>query len=165
MPMDTMMPVTPARSKLGASDVWPRAEMIDHKRAAGHGQPRQHDDAEQSVVDDRVEEHEQEAGDAGAEAGLERRAPEGGRHGLGGQRVEADRQRAELHGERQVLGVALGEGGPAADLSLAGERGERGLVGLDDRGRLDDPVELDGDQLVEVLVGQLVERTRARAGQ
>ena len=39
MPIDTMMPVTPARSKLGAAEVCPRAEMIDHSRAAVTASP------------------------------------------------------------------------------------------------------------------------------
>ena len=34
IPMDTMIPVTPARSKLGAIEVCPRAEMITHNNAA-----------------------------------------------------------------------------------------------------------------------------------
>ncbi len=39
MPIDTMMPVTPARSKLGATLVWPRAEMIDHSSAPVTARP------------------------------------------------------------------------------------------------------------------------------
>ena len=34
MPMDTMRPVMPARSKLGPNEVWPSAEMIAHSIAA-----------------------------------------------------------------------------------------------------------------------------------
>ena len=31
IPIDTMRPVMPARSKLGATDVWPSAEMMAHR--------------------------------------------------------------------------------------------------------------------------------------
>ena len=34
IPMDTMRPVMPARSKLGATDVWPSAEMMAHSNMA-----------------------------------------------------------------------------------------------------------------------------------
>ena len=39
MPMDTMRPVMPARSKLGAAEVWPSAEMIAHSSIAVRTSP------------------------------------------------------------------------------------------------------------------------------
>ena len=39
IPMDTMRPVMPARSKLGATDVWPSAEMMAHSNKAVSNRP------------------------------------------------------------------------------------------------------------------------------
>ena len=39
MPMDTMSPVIPARSKLGLKVVCPRAEMMAHSSAAVRARP------------------------------------------------------------------------------------------------------------------------------
>ena len=39
MPMDTIRPVMPARSKLGATEVWPSAEMMAHSIIAVSTRP------------------------------------------------------------------------------------------------------------------------------
>ncbi len=39
MPMETIRPVMPARSKLGATEVWPRAEMMAQSSAAVSRRP------------------------------------------------------------------------------------------------------------------------------
>ena len=39
IPIDTMRPVMPARSKLGATDVWPSAEMMAHSIKAVSSSP------------------------------------------------------------------------------------------------------------------------------
>ena len=39
MPMETIRPVMPARSKLGATEVWPSAEMMAHSIMAVSTRP------------------------------------------------------------------------------------------------------------------------------
>ena len=82
MPMETIRPVMPARSKLGATDVCPSAEMIAHKHHGREHQARDHHEAQRSVVEQDVKQHQNETGDAGAEARDERRVAQRGRDRL-----------------------------------------------------------------------------------
>ena len=131
--------------------------------SAGRGQQAGHDhDPEHPVVEDGVDEHEDEPADPGQQAGLERRLPQGGRHGLLGEHVQLGGQRAVVELQGEGLGRGLGEA--AADLTLAPERAERCLLGLDERGRLDQAVEVDGHVLVEVGLGHVVPRRHGLQG-
>ena len=79
MPIETIRPVTPARSKLGATEVWPSAEMIDQSSAPVTPSPTSDDEPEEAVVEDDVEHDEGEPGEAGAEARDEGGVAEGRR--------------------------------------------------------------------------------------
>ena len=120
-------------------------------------------EAQRAVVDDRVEQHQGESDEARDEARDECAVAERRRDRLGVERHQAHRQRTELHGDRQGLGARLGEG--TRDLTGPVEAREAGLGRLDDRCGLDDAVELDGDQLVEVGLGDLVPERAAGLGQ
>ncbi len=94
------------------------------QQCAGDREAAHHHDAEQPVVEDRVQEHQDQPGDAGAEAGVERGSPEGRRHRLGGQLHQPDRQRAVVEGQCEVVGRRIGEA--ARDLDAVVEGGEGG---------------------------------------
>ena len=58
--MDTMMPMMPARLMV-VPRVWPMMAMMAHSSGAGHHQAGQHHQAEQPVVEDHVEHHQEPA--------------------------------------------------------------------------------------------------------
>ena len=159
MPMDTMRPVMPARSKLGATEVWPEGRDDRPQHHGREHEARDHHEAKGPVIEEDVEQHQDQPDDAGAQARHQRRVAEGRRDRLGGGRLEGDRQGAVVHGLGQIVGVRLGQA--PRDLSLAVERCEAGLRRLDDRRRVHLAVELDAQELVEVLLGDLVPQCRA----
>ena len=118
---------------------------------------------ERAVVEDRVEQHQRQTDQSGAETGDQGAVAEGRRHRLRVERIQSHGQGAELHGDRQVLRALFGE--RSRDLTGAVETREGGLRRLDERRRLDDAVEFDGERLVEVLVGDVVPLGAALFGQ
>ena len=78
IPIDTMMPMTPARSMV-VLNAWPIQATIDHSRAPVSGEARHHHEAEYPVVEDGVDHDRQQADEAGDEPRLQRRLAEGRR--------------------------------------------------------------------------------------
>ncbi|MCO5556192.1 hypothetical protein L7F22_009736 [Adiantum nelumboides] len=132
-----------AREVEGEPDPAPEQDQhrVDDHAGQDQRQDRQH--AEQAVVEQAVDEHQHQADGAGDEPGLQRRQPQGRRHGLRLTGVERQRQRAVAQRPGEVLGPFLVE--------LTGDLG-RAVDRLVDRGGRDDvAVEDERDVLADVL--------------
>ena len=92
--------------------------MIDQSSAPSMASLTMASSAEQPVEGDHVDGHQDEADEAGDQAGVQGVAAERGRHDLRLLLLELDGQRAVLQRRGEVLGLALGEA--ARDLDLVG---------------------------------------------
>ncbi len=81
-----MSPVTPARSKLGREGRMAERRDDGPQQRRGHGESEHDHESERAVVEDRVEQHQSETREAGAEARDEGRVAERRRDGLVGLR-------------------------------------------------------------------------------
>ena len=138
-PIDTMMPVMPARVSARPRRLTEVGDDRPEQSAGDEKATRHHDEAEPPVVDEHEEHDEQQADDARDDAGPQRVLTEARRHGLHGLGNERHGQRAVAEHEGEVLRLTLAE--VAGDLDLvAGERRR-----LHDRRRLHEAVEHDRD--------------------
>ena len=105
------------------------------------GDQQRHDrhDTEVAIIGDQIDRDEQHADQTGEYAGVEGILTEGGTHDTALLRGEFERQGTEVECQGEVLGLLLGERAGDRDL-VALEVG-----GVDARGRLHEPVDLDGN--------------------
>ena len=96
-------------------------------------------DTEVAVIGDQIDRDEQHADETREHAGVEGILTEGGTDDAALLRGEFERQGTEVECQGEVLGLLLGERAGDRDL-VALEVG-----GVDARGRLDEPVDLDGN--------------------
>ena len=92
MPMDTMMPDHARRGSGPGCWSWLSRVMIEYSRAPRRWPgPTTTIEAEQAVVHDHVDQHDDDPADAGEQPGLEGVLADGGGHRLHGLRGEAHR--------------------------------------------------------------------------